>query len=552
MIDFEIRVIGEIEIRAPRGLVDLPPQQAKVLAMLAAARPGQGVARADLVDGLWPSAPDADRLSSVVSKLRRTLEPVGMTVSPATSRAGHVLCRGAGPAGVEPEAVLDLHRFPVLLDRGQHLLTAGRPAEAIDVLRAAAAQWRGAPFTVGDDWPLPRVCRLARERLEEQQLRLVRVWAQAGLYAEDHGVLDWIRQDERLLASLHTDPDVWMLRFVAALADGSSARAESLLEERRRESGYDSMTTRAFQLLELFERGVAVRSSVLPRTVADVPASLHRSALASYVASVPSGGADLLHIAGAASSARAGVVGDLHRMAAGADVRIVHGICDGTDDLSPWRVLLRDIWAIGLRDRWFDLSAHDAVLKDLVVNPRPADGLSRATPLVGTAVAVIDAVARRRPALVVIDEADRLSPAAATLLSDLRAQLCGAPFGFVVTGSDLGAVGGPVTLLEVPTPLRRPAEAAGDDIAGSWLAAAAVTALGEEIDPVVVAGWPTVLLGPVARARGLLALACGDAEGALVHFDEGRRAVRTGAGPARLAVELPSSCAAHSPVAALD
>jgi hypothetical protein len=44
---------------------------------------------------------------------------------------------------------------------------------------------------------------------------------------------------------------------------------------------------------------------------------------------------------------------------------------------------------------------------------------------------------------------------------------------------------------------------------------------------IALAGWPTVLIGPVARARGLLAFAAGDADTALDMLATAERLVRT-------------------------
>jgi AAA ATPase-like protein len=499
MVDDELRVIGNVEIRAAGAPVELAPQLAKALAVLVAARPGQGVTRSELTDALWPSAPAADRLSAVVSKLRGVLGRVGLTISPGRGHAGYAL-RGLTPDGVQPAEILDVTALGALVDRGECLLEAARPVEALRPLAAAAARWRGAPFTVGDDWPLPWLCRAAAERLDLLQRRLARAWARAGLLAGEPAALDWIDRDEDLAAALENDREVWLLRFVTALAAGEPAAAEALLEERRPRWGYDDpMIARGAQLLELHERG----ARLAPPARTAPPPGPHHAALTGYVASVPRGDADLLRLVGPPGPARTALVDELVALAASAGVRVVHAVCDAADDLAPGRPLMRDLWAVALTDPQFPPDTHRQVLTTAVANPRPTGpgGPRTAARLVDAAVALVAALARTRPVLIVIDDAHLLTPVAAGMTERIRERLAGAAAGFAVPGADSGPFAGRDTgsVLAVPD---GPGAAHPD--ADGWLAAAAVTADGAEIDPVAVAA---VLGVPAARADAGLAAA---------------------------------------------
>jgi hypothetical protein len=501
MADDELRVLGKIEVRAGGAPLELPPQQAKALAVLLAARPGQSVPRSELVDALWPAAPDTDRLPVVLSKLRHLLRTVGLTISSGHGRAGYLLCRLDGPSGVEPADILDATAVAAGVERGERLLEAGRSAEAVAAFRAAAQLWRGEPFTVGDDdWLLPRICRAAAERLDPLLRRLAKGWARSGLLFGDYAVLDWLDQDATRRAAVEHDREVWLARFVAALAEGDSQLAEAMLEQRRPQWGYDDpMTVRCGQLLELRERGAELGT---PQRPVAQP-SEHRAALAAFVDSVPTGAADLLRLVGPTGPARAGVLDELVALADAAGVRVIRAVCDGADDLSPGRNLMRDLWAAALTDTQFPPESYQRMLVEAVASPRPSVRSNRKQigRLVDAAVALLAALARRRPVLVVIDDAHLLTPLAVDMTEEIRGRLAGVAAAYAVPGADTGPYAergiGTAVLVATDATAPRPDR-------DGWLAAAVVTADRGEIDPLLVAA---VLGVPTARADAGLAAA---------------------------------------------
>ncbi|MCO1661163.1 AfsR/SARP family transcriptional regulator [Pseudonocardia humida] len=526
MVDDELRVIGNVELRAGGELVELAPQLAKALAVLVAARPGQGVPRADLVDALWPAAPDTDRLWPVVSKLRLALRRVGLTVTSGRGNAGYRLEPLPGPGGVEPAAILDTTAVVALTDRAERLLEDADPAEAARVLAGAAARWRGEPFTVGDDWPLPRICRLAAQRLDTQQRRLAKLWVRADLLTADFAALDWIDQDKALAAALDGDREVWLLRFLSTLVENGAPAAEAMLEELRPRWGYEDPTVaRAAQLIELGEHGAVPVPPPIPQAAEPGP---HRAALEAFVASIRAREAELLNVVGPTGPARLATVDELAALAAAAGVWVVREVCDAADDLAPGRQLMRDLWAAALTDPRFAPDTDRALLTNLVASPRPSGGFRPAKPnrLVDAAVGVVSALARNRPVLVVIDDAHRMTALAAELTEQIRSRLSGAAVGFCVAGADPGPFAGRAggTVLAVAGEPGAPQPTVSD-----WLAAAAVTAVDLRIDPVVV----TAVLGVRAeRADAGLALAV--RTGAVV-ADDGVRFARAAARDAVLA-----------------
>jgi hypothetical protein len=422
-----------------------------------------------------------------------------VTVSTGRGHAGYLLqpLQPLEHGGVDPAALLDLAVVGELIERGEQLLERGRPAAAAAVLQDAAARWRGEPFEVGDEWQLPRLCRAAVDRLDQQQRRLARAWARAGLLLGDPAVLDWIDQDAELAAALDGDREVWLQRFVVELVDGDPAVAERMLEQRRPQWGYDDpMTVRAAQLLELSEHGT--RPALRPRP-ARTPDGPPNPVLADFVAAVASGAAGLLNMIGPAGPARADRVDELVELAGRAGVRVVRAVCDASDDLAPGRQLMRELWAAALTDPGCSPEAHRSVLLAAVASPRPSGPRQGMHRLVDAAVGVIAALARSRPVLLVIDDAHLLTTRAAALTEQIRSRLSGAAAAYAVVGADSGpyAVWRPGTVLAVPGGAGPPRPGTSD-----WLAAAAVTSPDGTIDPVAVAA---VLGVPAERADAGLA-----------------------------------------------
>ncbi|MBV9143250.1 MAG: hypothetical protein JO115_20430 [Pseudonocardiales bacterium] len=322
-MNYPVRVLGRVEVWVGGRPVQLAAQQTKALAMLVAAVHRGSLSRGELLDALWPTAPEADRLSPVISRLRQLLAECGLTVS--TARGRHTYRLQASREETSLASTVDAVASEELASRAHELLDDGNAEAALAGFRSAMALWRGTPFDeVDDDWRLPRVCRDAQARWEQARSRLVRAWAVTALRHADLSAnpvvnqLGWPTEDEP------TDDAVWLLRFLATLRGDGVAMAEAMLESR----GRDQLTTRAFHLMALHELGVAIDAAP-PRGTPSAD-----------------GGPRVLRLA-----------------------------CPGTGDLQPWPDLAGRLWAAALRDlrapaeRW-TTSRSARLLTDLVESGR--------------------------------------------------------------------------------------------------------------------------------------------------------------------------------------
>ncbi len=165
----EIGALGPLVVR--RGDVELDaggPGPRTLLGRLALS-PGVPVARAELIDLLWPAeVPDSaiNLIQTYVSRLRRVLEP------DRPPRAGSGVVNLA-PGGYRLAAgkQLDVVRFQELVAAAREA-AAERPAEAGELLDRALACWRGDPVSDLDGLrDHPAAVALGEERIAAALLR---------------------------------------------------------------------------------------------------------------------------------------------------------------------------------------------------------------------------------------------------------------------------------------------------------------------------------------------------------------------------------------------
>jgi DNA-binding SARP family transcriptional activator/tetratricopeptide (TPR) repeat protein len=171
----EIRLLGEVQVRAAGRLLDVgTPRQQAVLAALAA-DPGRPVPIEALIDRVWGDEPPAEVrnvLYSHLSRIRQLLRQAAGLGDEAVVRlerrhAGYVL-------DIDPELV-DLHRFGRLADQGRD--PSRTNDERASALTEALALWRGPPAAaLPGQW-----AENVRESWSRRRLDAAVAWARAQL-----------------------------------------------------------------------------------------------------------------------------------------------------------------------------------------------------------------------------------------------------------------------------------------------------------------------------------------------------------------------------------
>ncbi|MEV8504914.1 BTAD domain-containing putative transcriptional regulator [Actinoplanes sp. NPDC051475] len=173
-----VSVLGPVRAWLGGREIDLGQTRQRTLFALLAGEPGRFVARAELIEGIWGSAPPPSAAGGVhtyVSGLRRALAPVGHEL--LTSKAS------AYALDVDP-AQLDSEQFAALVADAAELGAGGDPAVAADRLADALRLWHG------DAYAGLMSERLSLDRAHLQEQRIAAVELRARLLMEiGHGDL---------------------------------------------------------------------------------------------------------------------------------------------------------------------------------------------------------------------------------------------------------------------------------------------------------------------------------------------------------------------------
>ncbi|MEU6742307.1 AfsR/SARP family transcriptional regulator [Streptosporangium sandarakinum] len=170
-------ILGPLEVRRGDEPVEISGSRLRALLVLLLLDAGRTVPAGRLIAGIWDDRPPAaagNALQALVSRLRAALAAERGTVEAVAS--GYRLA-------VERDRV-DAHRFTRLAAEGRAALSAGAPAEAAAVLRAALGLWRGPALAdladpTGDD--AVTVTAAAVTRLEALRLAAVEDRVEADL-----------------------------------------------------------------------------------------------------------------------------------------------------------------------------------------------------------------------------------------------------------------------------------------------------------------------------------------------------------------------------------
>ncbi|MDH2426298.1 AAA family ATPase [Sphaerisporangium sp. TRM90804] len=439
---FDIRLLGEVTVLADGTPRKLLPQTAKALAMLVSAR--NPVPQGTLAAALGNDGPVTD-VAPPLSRLRNALAGSELDIPPAKwSHAYELVERTPGYLA----ETLDAARFEARLREGRELYERGDPVAALTRLREAAAEWRGAPFaSLAAAWALPWVCEGYRARLEEQRTELVRLVARIALRLGRYEKAAFL--SEGVVGDGQDDTTaVWLLRFLTTLrTDGGAAAGRAVRLRDARFPG-DEAVRRARDLLALHEHGFDVGAplggpeasaehdgpSVLvgrEQEVREVSALLRR---------MGGGNSAALAVCGVGGVGKTRLLAEAGRLAARAGIPAVAVMCQALDGLQPWRELAGVVWAHLRRDLSAPpdpVSPHerDALgkLMSAGVLDTPAGPGHERDPRELTFLLV--SLLRRASGqglLVAFDNAHLLSPYAAELLQHVRKGLSTAPVGFLL------------------------------------------------------------------------------------------------------------------------
>ncbi|MGV9767032.1 BTAD domain-containing putative transcriptional regulator [Micromonospora tulbaghiae] len=432
----QFRVLGPPEVVRNGRVVPLGGPKQQALLALFLLRPNRFVAADWLVDALWDARPPASAqttLRTYVAGLRRAVEPERSHREPARVLRSH-------PRGyelrVDADAV-DAARFAGLVDRAADALAAGQAAAAERTYTEALALWRGEPLAgVADLAALrPEAARLAELRVGAEEGRLT-----AAVAAGRHATL--LPELRRFVSANPLREGARAQLMLALYRSGRQTEALAVFDEGRRilagEYGIDpGEQIRAAHRLILEQAVPPDRSGP---AAAGRPASPERDGgplvgrdaelerLRETLDAATGQGGRVLTLVGEAGIGKTSLAAALGARAAATGVPVVWGRCPDVGQAPPfwlWSQVVRALVAMPQARATGSASRLDGFAAGSPNGPADGRGLDPTARFqVYEAVAeLVDAAARERGLLVVLDDLHAADPDSLLLLRFLAAAL---------------------------------------------------------------------------------------------------------------------------------
>jgi DNA-binding SARP family transcriptional activator len=160
----EYRLLGSLEIAVGERILQISSARQRIVLAMLLLQANKVVPFGQLVDAVWDDNPPVTAKSQIhtcISGLR------GQLASAGAGRA--IVTRPVGYAMTVPDGGLDIANFEQLVSRGREAAADHRAEEAVPVLRAALALWRG---PVGSDVE-SKLVQAAAARLNERRLSVI-------------------------------------------------------------------------------------------------------------------------------------------------------------------------------------------------------------------------------------------------------------------------------------------------------------------------------------------------------------------------------------------
>ena len=225
----EIRVLGPLEVVRDGRTISLSSGKQRLLLALLASHTNEVLSVDTLVEGMWSDRAPATAVAvvqSYVSHLRKALE----APQDGQQREPRVLQRVAGGYRlvVDPD-LFDATQFERLSSAGRAAMQEARPAEALELLGAGLALWRGVAF---GELAHEAAIQPTAQRLQELHVLALEHRAEAAVALGRHGEL--VGELEALVAEHPLRERLWGQLMVCLYRSGRQAEALGAYQRLRR------------------------------------------------------------------------------------------------------------------------------------------------------------------------------------------------------------------------------------------------------------------------------------------------------------------------------